>query len=189
MEQKIVSAQSVALGILALAFLGGIVAGSLVQGVEGSADYLTAAEFGSQPPVLRVLADTVLYPVVCFLLGLTVPGVLLIPMVVGFRGFLVSYTVASCVSAFGSLDGILLSLSLLAPPLLLCLPCLFCLGAGSLLNSRSLFIAAVRRTKASALERHALPRFAVALLVTSGAAAAEWLLCPVLAALAAARIH
>ncbi|MDR1669738.1 MAG: stage II sporulation protein M [Oscillospiraceae bacterium] len=196
MEHKTISAHSIALGVLALAFLAGIVTGCLfsVQGGDAAdsavKEYLTAfAGSAVDPPsVARVLADTVLYPVVCFILGFTIPGVLLIPLTVAFRGFLVAYTVASCVRVFGSLDGILFSLSLLGIPLFICLPCLFILGTSSLLTSHALFHAAIRRTKTTVISKRSFSRLAAALCVTAAAAASEWLLCPVLTRLVAGRL-
>ncbi len=196
MEHKTISTYSIALGVLALAFLMGIAAGCLYSLQGGDTADAAVREYLSvfagnaihAPSVGRVLADTVLYPAVCFVLGFTIPGVLLIPLMVAFRGFLVSYTIASCVRVFGSLDGILFSLSLLGIPLLICLPCLFLIGTHSLLDSRTLLGAAVRKTRADVFRKNHFTRFAATLCVTAIAAAAEWLLCPLLAGLAAARL-
>ncbi len=196
MEHKTISAHSIALGVLALAFLAGIVTGCLFSSQSGSAadsavtEYLSAFAGSAinTPSVARVLADTVLYPAVCFILGFTIPGVLLIPFTVAFRGFLVSYTVTSCVRVFGSMDGLLFSLSLLGLPLLICLPCLFLLGTNSLLSSQTLFSAAIRKTRASVFSKRVFTQFAVTLCVTGAAAVIEWLLCPLLAGAAATRL-
>lgn len=191
---KALSPYSIALGVVALAFLAGITGGCLLSVQGGAAADGAVAEYLSplaqntlpQPSVSRALISAILYPALCFVFGFAIPGIVLIPLTVCARGFFISYAVASCARVFGASGGTLFSLSLLGPPLLLSLPCLFLLGAYGLLGSRALLGSALKRP--SAPIKGNFLRFGIALCALAASAAVEIYLCPLLATFAAATL-
>ncbi|MCL2003369.1 MAG: stage II sporulation protein M [Oscillospiraceae bacterium] len=194
---KPLSAYSIALGVVAVAFLAGITGGCLLSVLGGETadgavtEYLSPLTHGvlPQPSVSRVILNALLYPTLCFALGFAIPGVALIPAAVFARGFFLSYAVASFARVFGATDGTLFSLSLLGFPLLLSLPCLLLLGTHGLLDSVSLLKSARRRTGALLNVKAGFTRFGIALCALALAAAAEYYLAPALAAVAARTIE
>jgi uncharacterized membrane protein SpoIIM required for sporulation len=191
------SSHSIALGVIALAFLAGIVGGSFLSaggGLEADAaalDYLAPLAGGEipKPNTLWVLINTFTYPVLCFALGYSIPGIALIPAAIGVKGFFLSYAVASCVKVFGTESGTLLSLSLIGPHLLISLPCLFLLGTYGLLGSAGLLSSFRRRTASVSIKtKDNFLRFGIVLCVLAAAAAVEIYASPALASLVAARL-
>jgi uncharacterized membrane protein SpoIIM required for sporulation len=190
------SAHSVALGIIALAFLAGIVGGCFLSVRGGAAadgavaDYLSplAGSAIPRPAIGRVIINTFIYPVLCFALGYSIPGIALIPAVICTKGFFLSYAVASCVKVFGEESGILFSLSLLGPHLLITLPCLFLLGTYGLLGSIGLLSSFRRRAAAPMKTKESFMRFGIIICALAAAAAVEIYCSPALASLVASKV-
>jgi hypothetical protein len=190
------SSYSVALGVIALAFLAGITGGCLLSLQGGAAadgavaDYLSplAGTAVPRPSVVRALMDTVLYPALCFLLGFAIPGLALIPVTVCARGFFLAYAISSCARVFGAAGGTALSLALLGLPLLLSLPCLFWLGAHGLLSSHALLGSAMRKPGVPFKGKDSFYRFGLALCALAASAAAEIYVCPALATFVSAKL-
>lgn len=135
--------------ILSALFLAGAVAGCLtaarVGGRTGQAmtsylqEYLTL--FQDRPATGSLLGSALLgafkYHAAVFLLGLTIPGVALIPLVLAVRGFFLSFTITAFARVFG-MAGIWLSAGAFGVQALLTLPCLFFLAMSGLGASASL---------------------------------------------------
>ncbi|MDR0325637.1 MAG: stage II sporulation protein M [Oscillospiraceae bacterium] len=195
-QRKPLSSYSIALGIVALAFLIGVTGGCLVSVQGGAAADGAVAEYLSplaqsavpRPSVSRTLISAVLYPALCFAFGFAIPGVALIPLTVCARGFFLAYAAASCARVFGAAGGTLLSLSLFGLPLLLSLPCLFWLGAHGLLGSHSLLRSAMRKPAAPIKVKEEFFRFGMALCALAASAAVEIYVSPLLATLVAATL-
>ena len=193
---KPVSSYSIALGVVALAFLIGVTGGCLLSVRGGAAADGAVAEYLSplagsdlpQPSAVRALTDAVLYPALCFLLGFAIPGVALIPLTVCARGFFLAYAASSCVRVFGAVSGTFFSFSLFGLPLLLSLPCLFWLGTHGLLGSQALLWSALKRPAAPLRGKESFLRFGLALCALAAAAAVEIYVCPMLATFAAAKL-
>ena len=139
--------------ILSAMFLCGTVAGCMtVSHVGGqSGDALVAylqgilSASGHQLPAgalfWNAFVNAFKYHAVIFLLGLTLPGIALIPVAMAVRGFSLSFAVAAFVRAFGP-QGILLSLGAFGVQALLTIPCLFILAETGLYSAVSLLGAA-----------------------------------------------
>jgi uncharacterized membrane protein SpoIIM required for sporulation len=183
------SSYSIALGIVALAFLAGIVGGCFLSVRGGPAADAAVLEHlspladagNTRPGFAWVIVNTFIYPVLCFALGYSIPGVALIPAAVCARGFFLSYAVASCVRVFGTEGGALLSVSLIGPHLLISLPCLFLLSAHGLLGSAGL-ISSVRRKPAAPIRaKESFLRFGAVICALTAASAVEIYFSPVFA--------
>jgi hypothetical protein len=131
----------------------------------------------ARPPVWRVLLNTFLYPALCLVFGFAIPGVALIPLTVLTRGFLLAYTVSSCVRVFGSLSGTVLAAAMTALPLILTLPCLLLLAVQGLTLSRQL----MARKKTVFWNQRNLRKLGLVGVALAAAAVLEAFLCPVLA--------
>ena len=191
-----ITSYSIALGVIALAFLAGITGGCLLSAQGGAAadsavsEYLfSLAQSGfPRPAVRQVLSGTLLYPALCFILGFAIPGIALIPLTVCARGFFLSYAVASCARVFGGGDGVLFSLALLGIPLLLSLPCLFWLGTHGMMGSMTL-LGSVRKKPVKPIKaKEGFIRFGIVLCALAAAAAVEIYISPVLANLAVQKL-
>jgi hypothetical protein len=194
--KRSLSSYSIALGIIAFAFLAGLTAGCLLS-LRGGADadsavagYLSPlAQYGApRPDVLRVAVNAFIFPALCFALGFAIPGVALIPLTVFARGFLVSYASSSLAGVFGAVDGTLFSLSLFGLPLLLSLPPLLWIAAHGLLGSIALLGSARRKPGAPLQIKAGFTRFGAALCVLTASAAAELYFSPMMAAIVAQRL-
>ena len=176
-------ASAVSLGITALFFLAGIVAGCLAAMRGGgeadkiAVDYLTgfAASGFAGPTYAQAFLQSFSYGLICFLFGLTLLGVLLIPAAVAARGFFLSFAAAACVRVFGA-DGLLLALALLGIGALLTVPCLFALAAQGGVTSFSLLRSALSggvRSTAPVFSAPAFKRLGVCMAVMTTAMLAE----------------
>jgi hypothetical protein len=195
-KRKPLSAYSIALGVIALAFLAGLTLGSLlsIKGGEAAdgaiAGYLSPLTQNGvpRPDAVRVTLNTFFFPALCFALGFAIPGVALIPLAVLTRGFLIAYSASSFARVFGAVDGTIFSLSLFGIPLLLSLPCLLWIGTHGLMNSTALLGSAHRKIGVSLHMKTGLIRFGIALCALAVSAAVEIFLCPILAAIAVQRL-
>ena len=61
---------------------------------------LMGAENGFEPPLLDTIWDLVRWPLAAFLLGLTPVGAVGVPLIMGGRGFLLSYAATTFVRLF-----------------------------------------------------------------------------------------
>jgi uncharacterized membrane protein SpoIIM required for sporulation len=134
------------------------------------------------------MLNTFVYPILCFALGYSIPGVALIPAAICAKGFFLSYAVASCVKVFGAEDGVFFSLSLLGPHLLIGLPCLFLLGTHGLLGSVWLISSIKRKPAPPMRAKESFLRLGAVLCALAVAAAIEIFCSPVLASMAASRL-
>jgi hypothetical protein len=195
-KNQLLTPYSIALGVIALAFLAGITAGCLMSVLGGeTADGAIAGHLepfaGNSVPMPSVgttLLNTLLYPSLCFLFGFAIPGVALIPLTVCARGFFLAYAASSCVRVFGAGLGTLFSFSLFGLPLLLSLPCLFWIGTNGLLGSYSLLGSAVKKPAVPIRGKDHFLRFGIALCALAVSAAVEILISPMLASYVAAKL-
>lgn len=181
-----------ALGIAALCFLAGLTAGCLCSLWGGEAadaavlEYLVGLTSGTvqSPSIGAAFLGQFQYPVLCFLFGLTVLGVFLIPITLMTRAFFLAFTITSCVRVFGAWNGFLLSVSMLGLPALLALPCLMVLATFGGVSSyaRLMNIISKRRNPVSspALSKEALTRLGICILAMTVAALLEIYVCPIL---------
>lgn len=137
------------LAILSICFFVGGLTGCLVAAQVGGAGetslnaYLqaflqTARTGGVDAPVLwSQVWDTLRWPLLALLLGFTALGVLGLPILFSTRGFLLAFSIASFVRAFGG-TGWLLACLVFGIGGMLSLPALFVLGVQSFLSARAL---------------------------------------------------
>ncbi|MDR1157502.1 MAG: stage II sporulation protein M [Oscillospiraceae bacterium] len=145
-----------ALIVLSALFLCGAVAGCLVtfRADESSAEamrgflrgLLLEAEGPAGALLGRALYNALKYHVAVFLLGFTMLGVGLIPLVTAVRGFFLSFAVAAFVRAFGS-GGLWLAAGAFGAQALLTLPCLFLVSLRGIAASAALLTAAAGPTR------------------------------------------
>lgn len=180
------------LGVLALCFLIGLTAGCLCSLWAGEAadeaihELLTgiAGETAQAGNLPSAFLSQFQYPIVSFLLGLTILGVFLIPATVIARGFFLAFTVTSCIRVFGAWKGFVFSLSMLGPPTLITLPCLLVLATFGGVSSLSLFrnaLAGGRKPIGSPLfSKESLARLGICTCAMTAAALLEAYICPIL---------
>ncbi|MDR0381083.1 MAG: stage II sporulation protein M [Oscillospiraceae bacterium] len=141
-----------ALIVLSALFLCGAVAGCLVAFRADEAAAETMREFLRGPLLAqdepgtgillgRALYNAFKYHVAVFLLGFTMLGVGLIPLVAAVRGFFLSFAVAAFVQAFGP-GGLWLAAGAFGAQALLTLPCLFLVSLRGIAASAALLSAA-----------------------------------------------
>ena len=135
--------------MLSICFLAGSLTGCLVAAQVGGAGetslnaylqaFLQAAQSGAvdAPTLWSQVWDTLRWPLLALLLGLTALGVLGLPILFGVRGFLLAFSIASFVRAFGG-SGWLLACLVFGIGEILSLPVLFILGVQSFLSARAL---------------------------------------------------
>ena len=138
-----------ALIILSACFLAGGLAGCLLAAQVGGAGeaslnqyleaFLLAAQEGAVdvPALWAQIWDTLRWPLFALLLGFTALGVLGLPVLFTLRGFLLAFSIASFVRAFGG-AGWLLACLVFGIGGVLSLPALFVLGVQSILSARAL---------------------------------------------------
>ena len=138
-----------ALIILSACFLAGGLAGCLLAAQVGGAGeaslnqyleaFLLAAQEGAVdvPALWAQIWDTLRWPLFALLLGFTALGVLGVPVLFTLRGFLLAFSIASFVRAFGG-AGWLLACLVFGIGGVLSLPALFVLGVQSILSARAL---------------------------------------------------
>ena len=132
--------------IVAICFAVGSVSGFLfsVSGDENPEllDYLQqyfrlmGAENGVEPPLLDTIWDLVRWPLAAFLLGLTPVGAVGVPLIMGGRGFLLSYAATTFVRLF-HLPGMVVVLAVFGVTVFLAVPTLFVVAADAFRQSLS----------------------------------------------------
>jgi hypothetical protein len=132
--------------IVAICFAVGSVSGFLfsVSGGENPEllDYLQqyfrlmGAENGFEPPLLDTIWDLVRWPLAAFLLGLTPVGAVGVPLIMGGRGFLLSYAATTFVRLF-HLPGMVVVLAVFGVTVFLAVPTLFVVAADAFRQSLS----------------------------------------------------
>lgn len=130
--------------IVAICFAVGSVSGFLfsVSGGENPEllDYLQqyfrlmGAENGFEPPLLDTIWDLVRWPLAAFLLGLTPVGAVGVPLIMGGRGFLLSYAATTFVRLF-HLPGMVVVLAVFGVTVFLAVPTLFVVAADAFRQS------------------------------------------------------
>ena len=130
-------------------FLAGGLAGCLLAAQVGGAGqtsltsylqaFLQASHQGAVdvPALWLQIWDSLRWPLMALLLGFTALGVLGLPVLFAVRGFLLSFSIAAFVRAFGG-AGCLLALVVFGVGGVLSLPALFLLGVQSFLSARTL---------------------------------------------------
>lgn len=138
-----------ALIILSACFVAGGLVGCLLAAQVGGAGetslhayleaFLAAAQGGAVdiPALWGQIWDTLRWPLAALLLGFTALGVLGLPVLFAVRGFLLAFSIASFVRAFGG-TGWLLACLVFGIGGALSLPVLFVLGVQSFLSARAL---------------------------------------------------
>lgn len=123
-------------GCLLAARVGGAGETSLHAYLEA---FLAAAQGGAVdiPALWGQVSDTLRWPLAALLLGFTALGVLGLPVLFAVRGFLLAFSIASFVRAFGG-TGWLLACLVFGIGGALSLPVLFVLGVQSFLSARAL---------------------------------------------------
>ena len=142
---------------LAACFFGGVCLGQVLAGRVPDEtgrelscylkDYLTLGDGGATPASLW--AAVVLYgryPLLAFLLGFASIGVLLIPLLCAFEGFLFSFSLFCFASTLGR-ESFLLLLALFAVRMLFVLPCTLILSVQALDKARSLALFSIGNGK------------------------------------------
>ena len=178
----------ICLGLLATSFTLGMIAGQVFAGKNSAAVLAELHRYLSEYYALDmangsaggILFNALLiyfrYPLLALLLGLTVPGVLLLPALSALFGFFLSFAACCFARVFGG-SGVLLAAAVLGLRCLVTLPCFFVVavqamhGAGRKCGKASYKQAAV-------LER-CLVACVVAAILLAGALA-EGILSPIL---------
>lgn len=154
------SEQIAALAILALSFLAGGTAGSLLAGLSGNAgaeelgnylvDYLTLAREGGLPRGLwPILWGQVKYLLAALVLGLTALGAAGLPILFGVKGFFLAFSAACFCRVFGG-RGVFPAFVLFALPALLWAPALFMAGVPGFLSSQQMLRRSLGENRGSA---------------------------------------
>lgn len=137
------------LAILSICFFAGGFIGCLVAAQVGGAGetslnaylqaFLQTAQVGevAAPALWSQIWDTLRWPLLTLLLGFTALGVLGLPVLFIVRGFLLAFSIASFVRAFG-VTGWLLACLVFGIGGALSLPVLFVMGVQSFLSARAL---------------------------------------------------
>lgn len=97
---------------------------------------LMGAENGFEPPLLDTIWDLVRWPLAAFLLGLTPVGAVGVPLIMGGRGFLLSYAATTFVRLF-HLPGMVVVLAVFGVTVFLAVPTLFVVAADAFRQSLS----------------------------------------------------
>lgn len=134
-------------------FLCGCVAGSFSAGfvTDGSAltgyfaEYLTMAREGTftDPTMSASFVNTFRYPLLVFAMGLSIPGLLAVPVLCAMRGYTLAFSVAVIVRLYGS-GGILLALSIFGLSALLTVPCFLILASQAFRGSCLLTVSVIK---------------------------------------------
>lgn len=121
------------LAILGVCFLAGGLSGFFFSGLGGDnpelMDYLrcyfqSAGQGNVEPSLWSSVWDLTRWPLLAFLLGSTALGTLGLPILLGVRGFLLSFSAATLVRLFG-LPGMAASLAVFGVTVLVAVPVLF----------------------------------------------------------------
>lgn len=124
--------------VLCTCFAAGIVGGFLfscwgrddTELLECLSSYFEAAGrgAGTQPSLWLSVWDLIRWPLAAFLLGSTALGVVGVPVLLGIRGFLLSFAAATFVRMFG-LSGLAASLTIFGVTALVAVPVLFVIAS------------------------------------------------------------
>ncbi len=98
----------------------------------------------------RILINIYLFPLLSFLLGSSVIGFLLIPPLMGCRGFLLGFSAASVIRVFGN-EGKLLIFAAYGLNALITIPCVFLISIQAMQISGRLFASGIAGLKNSGL--------------------------------------
>lgn len=145
--------------LLALAFLGGALAGHLYAGSCGQEAWEALGQYlgdycrlydggGIEISLLSCVVMYFGYAVLLFLLGFSAAGVVLIPALSGVFGFFTMYTVSCFVRCYGR-AGAALALGAMVVRLVFTLPCFFLLAEAAWPLSTELFALSFGRGKRS----------------------------------------
>ena len=145
--------------LLALAFLGGALAGPLYAGSCGQEAWEALGQYlgdycrlydggGIEISLLSCVVMYFGYAVLLFLLGFSAAGVVLIPALSGMFGFFTMYTVSCFVRCYGR-AGAALALGAMVVRLVFTLPCFFLLAGAAWPLSTELFSLSFGRGKRS----------------------------------------
>ena len=176
------------LGLMAASFSLGMIAGRVFAGKNSdttlaelhrylSGYYALDMEKGSGIGVFfNALLIYFRYPLLALLLGLTVPGALLLPVLSAVFGFFLSFAACCFARVFGG-SGVLLAAAVLGLRCLITLPCFFVLAVQAM-HSAGRKRGKATHKQATALERCLLACVVAAILLAG--ALAEGILSPVL---------
>ncbi len=125
---------------LSAVLLCGVIVGSVTASfIESDTAYKLSTSISSSASAgindtARFLPTTLLnllkYPLIAFLLGFTLLGIGLIPLVVGLRGYFLAFSIGVVIKLYG-LDGIWLSVALWGLQCLVSIPCLLLISVQS----------------------------------------------------------
>lgn len=133
------------LAFLSICFVVGALGGFFFSGLTGEntalLDYLNryfqmvSQGNGVDPPLWSSIWDLVRWPLAAFLLGSTAFGIVGVPILLGIRGFLLSFAAATFVRLFG-LPGMAVSLAAFGVTALVAVPVLFAVSADAFRQSQ-----------------------------------------------------
>lgn len=133
------------LAFLSICFGVGALGGFFFSGLTGEnpalLDYLNryfqmaSQGNGVDPPLWSSVWDLVRWPLAAFLLGSTAFGIVGVPILLGIRGFLLSFAAATFVRLFG-LPGMAVSLAAFGVTALVAVPVLFAVAADAFRQSQ-----------------------------------------------------
>ncbi|NLL45293.1 MAG: hypothetical protein GX250_00605 [Clostridiales bacterium] len=128
--------------------LSGAVSANYISDYSGTLlkNYFLSAESGVfvSGGIVKALFDSFLYPAIAVFLGFAAFGFILLPLLSGLKGFVLTFVAASIIKVLGS-TGWLVSLSLFGLTSLLSFPCLLILSVQAFTASYTLTGALLRR--------------------------------------------
>lgn len=161
--------------VIAVLFIAGVLLGCVVslhvngEGLIVLNDYLnniTNKYNQNSSVVWMTILSTYIYPVSIFIFGFTVLGVLVIPLTVALKGFLLSFMITSFIKVF-SIQGLLYSAVIMVVPAVIMLPCMFVLATQGGFHSLALlfmYFSKGRHMDAFILPRNYVTKFIVCLV-------------------------
>ncbi|MDR0862924.1 MAG: stage II sporulation protein M [Oscillospiraceae bacterium] len=147
--------QQLGVALCSALFLGGCAAGIIGAGLIPSGGAISAqlgelfVNSAVSRSYLMSLWSVSRYVLAALLLGLTLPGVALVPLLAGVRGFFLCYSVSAIVRAMGT-AGIAPALALFAPTAVITIPCFFAASVWAFDMSHELLLLAAHRSARSA---------------------------------------
>lgn len=139
--------------------------------------YFTVLRDGKMilPSLFSTVWEFCRWPLLVFLFGFTVLGVIVLPLIFFVRGFLLSFSVAVFVRLFGS-SGLLAALAIFGVSSFLVVPALFLLGIGALQTSKSFAGVFSRESKRNSplYSDYFMRAGSCALLLTAGVLLQNW---------------
>lgn len=128
-------------GVLLGTFTAGSINESGSMSLYGEvSEYIEQIESGGiiRADFISALIVAFKYPVFVIFLGFSIPGFVIMPFVLGLRGFYLSFSIATFIKVFGS-GGALVAFGLFGLTALITIPCLFILAAQSFSSSYGLW--------------------------------------------------